>query len=83
MTYSPHVVKARDVQIAQHKNKMMFMLRSSKTHTKVDMPQIVKIESIKKISGTTKQAQAGGRFCTFTLLKEYVRVRQGFATNDE
>ena len=60
----------------------MFVLRSSKTHTKVDMPQIVKIESIKKISGTTKQAQAGGRFCTFTLLKD-VRVHQGFTTNDE
>ena len=34
VTLSDHVVKARDVHIALNKPKLLFVLHSSKTHTK-------------------------------------------------
>ena len=33
ITQSPHVIKACDVHLAKNKKKVMFVLRSSKTHT--------------------------------------------------
>ena len=46
LTDSPHVMKTKDVNIGMNKNKLMFVLRTSKTHWK-DVPlQIVKISSV-------------------------------------
>ena len=42
---SPHAIRAADVQIARNKKKLLFILRSSKTHTKGDKPQLIKINS--------------------------------------
>ena len=39
LTLSSHVVKARDVHIARNKYKMLFVLRSSKTHARCMKPQ--------------------------------------------
>ena len=44
VTKSPHVVKAKDVYIADNKPKFMFVLHSSKTHGKGNKPQIIKIK---------------------------------------
>ena len=43
VTVSNHVIKACDVQIVQNKDKIMFILWSSKTHVENTTPQIVKI----------------------------------------
>ena len=43
MTESQHVVKAKDVHIGINKDKLMFVLHSSKMHGKGTKPQIVKI----------------------------------------
>ena len=40
-----HPVLAKDVHIGQNKKKMLFVLHSSKTHTRNVPPQIVKISS--------------------------------------
>ena len=44
-TPSGHAVKANDVHIAKNKNKLMYILHTSKTHGKGSKLQIVKISS--------------------------------------
>ena len=46
LTVEPHAILARNVHVAKNKNKLLFILESSKTHTKSDKPQLVKISSI-------------------------------------
>ena len=43
ITAGSHPIKASDVHIAENKNKVMFILRSSKMHGEYAAPQIVKI----------------------------------------
>ena len=45
VTKSQHVLKAKDVHIAQNKDKILLILYSSKTHTKGSRPQKIKITS--------------------------------------
>ena len=49
MTESQHVVKAKDVHIGINKDKLMFVLHSSKTHGKGTKPQIVKINCLEQM----------------------------------
>ena len=56
VTSGTHPILARDVQIATNKKKMLFVLRSSKTHSMGCPPQLIKISAIGKCSeSTTKQ----------------------------
>ena len=41
LTQSLHVVKAADVHVGENKNKLMFILHMSKTHSKGDKLQII------------------------------------------
>ena len=43
-TLGSHPIQARDVHIGDNKRKMLFALRTSKTHGEDVEPQIVKIE---------------------------------------
>ena len=43
LAHSDHSVKGCDVHIGTNKNKILFILRSSKTHSKSSEPQIIKI----------------------------------------
>ena len=43
VTFCRHVIKAKDVHVGMNKDKLMFILHSSKTHGKHTKPQIVKI----------------------------------------
>ena len=52
----PHVILAKNVHIGENKNKMLFILQSSKTHGKGDKPQIVKIIS-KPMQGKKKERE--------------------------
>ena len=67
ITAGPHAVQARDVHIGVNKNKMMFLLRTSKTHNPGDKPQIIKI-SAERESSTPN-------WCPFKLLKDFLRIR--------
>ena len=40
LTMSQHTVKARDVHIGINKKKMLFLLRSLKTHAEDSLPQL-------------------------------------------
>ena len=46
LTSSSHAVRAKDVHIDRNKDKMMFILHTSKTHWKDAKPQIIKITSL-------------------------------------
>ena len=63
-----HAIQAEHVHVAQNKEKMLFMLFSSKTHTKADKPQLVKITST---PGTTSNCTTKSCLCPFRLLKDY------------
>ena len=75
VTYSDHVVKAKDVHSAQNKDKLLLMLYSSKTHSKGMKPQRIKITSnlIEKSGFYARR-----NFCPFKLVNDYMKVRGGF-----
>ena len=63
-----HPVMVKDVQIADNKDKVMFILRSSKTHGKYAKPQVIKIKS----EGYSRPQQW---FCPYKLLRRYIKHR--------
>ena len=81
ITESEHVLKAADVSVGTNKKKLLFILRSSKMHTKGRKPQIIKISSNK--SNQVEQADEyllpsneSIEFCPFELVKNYIAVRK-------
>ena len=78
MTKSPHVIKARDVLLATNKNKLMLILRSSKTHNKSQKPQVIKLNKLRrKVNQHNQQQESGNiaRTCPFLALREYAAMR--------
>ena len=71
ITYSQHVVKARDVHIAKNKDKITFILHTSKTHGRDKKPQIVKIE--RHLQTDRKGPNSA---CPFLLLRDYFNTRK-------
>ena len=90
LTQSIHAVKARDVHIGRNKNKIMFVLRTSKTHWSDVKPQVIKING-KNFEPTGKrkrqkqsyQKKNDKSICPFSLLKKYVQIRGPRATENE
>ena len=76
-----HAVKAKDVQIAQNKSKLLFILHTSKTHGKGNKPQFIKISS-----SSTGGAEVPGRVdhkCPYLLLRQFLACRQPYVTDSE
>ena len=88
LTYSPHSILAKNVHIGTNKNKIMLMLRSSKTHSECDEPQVIKINSkpltVERhtISAKFKQ-QHHYSLCPFRTLANYLSVRPPAQTENE
>ena len=80
LTSGDHPVRAKDVHIADNKNKMMFVLHTSKTHWTNDNPQIVKISSttidIKENNKYGEKLKSTGVYCPYDLLRKYLKVRK-------
>ena len=76
LTAGTHPVKALDVHIGENKNKMMFVLRSSKTHNKSDHPQIIKLTQENATSPTVSHALHihSKQLCPFQALCNYMQV---------
>ena len=72
-TSGSHPILARDVHIGENKDKLLFILRTSKTHWKDSKPQMVKISR----EGT------GGRYCPFRAIRTYLSVRCKFRLPNE
>ena len=76
---SQHTMQAKDVQIASNKRKMLFVLRSSKTHGKGNNPQLIKISSSKK--DNYKKAIRCSILklpCPYQALRDYISLRGPF-----
>ena len=72
ITDSQHAVKARDVHIGQNKRKLLFLLRTSKTHGENVEPQSIKIASTKKHNTESNRkvsSEEDWNFCLYSLLK--------------
>ena len=80
-----HVVLAKDVHIGRDKNKLMFMLHTSKTHTKGHKPQIIKISETRCFQSTaaTSQQTTHYRYCPFKMIKNYIDIRKHQVRDNE
>ena len=75
VTQGPHVLLPQNVHRGENKNKILFILQSSKTHCKGDAPQTIKISGISKKGATTKNlSDFPQQFCPFMILKKYVEI---------
>ena len=88
LTLSEHVLKAKDVHVGKNKNKMMFILHSSKTHGLESAPQIIKIYSnsynvMGKELALPVQETHANKFCPFQMLREYLQVRKLWKSDQE
>ena len=75
LTSGSHPVKAADVHIGQNKNKLLFVLYTSKTHGWESRPQKVKISA--EIDNNN------GFFCPFRLAREYLAIRGSYSDPEE
>ena len=88
VTSSKHVIKAVDVHVGVNKNKLLFMLHTSKTHNRGLKPQIIKIaeETAKSQSQRTRykmETNKVANYCPFQLIQDFVRIRRKVHYEDE
>ena len=86
VTSSPHVITVRNTHIATNKNKILFMLLSSKTHNRGDKPQRIKITSIPATASIGWQGKLRVQkaiYCPFTIIKRYINARPVALSLDE
>ena len=76
LTKGPHVILAANMHIGINKNKLLFILRSSKTHNKGSKPQMVKIsqKQSSKESKTTKPLPKSLLNNPFSLLQDFFKT---------
>ena len=70
---SPHAIKARDVHIGINKNKILFILWTSKTHDLNRHPQSIKISSVKMTMNKNTYCRS---FCYMNTCKSEVIMDQ-------
>ena len=80
VTFSQHVLKARNMHIALNKDNILLVLYSSKTHGLSSRPQKIKI--------TSNRAEKLGKylhrnFCQFTILRHYMKLRGSYDSDTE
>ena len=81
LTYSQHVIKAKDVFTGTNKDKLMFVLHSSKTHNPSQTPQIIKITASPTAESVSKRKN--NKLCPFTLIQNYIDIRDPYASDNE
>ena len=77
-----HPVLVTDVHVADNKQKILFVLRTSKTHWKNTAPQLVKIESI-PIKRGTDSTLANADTCPYNCLRQYIALRKAYRSKSE
>ena len=75
---SPHILLACNVHLGTNKEKLLFCLDSSKTHSKGDKLQIIKITSLQRRHDTGLK-----QLCPFNAISKYVNARLPSVSNDE
>ena len=90
LTMGTHPVKAKDVHIGFNKNKLMFILHTSKTHWKNVEPQVIKISSyeqnrsLNSFSRDQNCINTYTKICPYSVLRNYLNIRKkAYKTVDE
>ena len=79
-----HPVLVRGVQIGQNKDKVLFELKTSKSHWHDDPPQTVKIQSTNCVSKTDfKRDPQVNTYCPYRILRKYSRLRPKYKSEWE
>ena len=81
VTTGPHPIKACGVHIGENKHKVLFKLRSSKTHGQDNKPQIVTITRFHRSHDIENMRDK--RYCPFDLIREYVKMRRKYVNAGE
>ena len=81
VTSGSHPIKAKDVHIGENKDKLLFVLHTSKTHWLDVKPQTVKISST-QINGE-KGDKLNPEWCPFNLIREYLKIRKPYLDAEE
>ena len=74
LTTGSHPVKAADVHIGKNKDKMLFILHSSKTHGPESRPQKI------KIAANPDRPKINTFFCPFKAARHYLAMRGNYQT---
>ena len=77
VTEGPHVILAENVHIGVNKDKILFILKSSKMHSKGNKPQQIKLtrEKMDKCKPN--------KFCPFKILQNYISARPAAVSSSE
>ena len=67
LTSGSHPVLARDIHVGINKKKILFILRTSKTHWKDSKPQLVKLSNCKN--------KIKEDYCPFRILQDFAQQR--------
>ena len=78
LTESEHTIKACDVYMGTNKDQVLFILRSSKTRTRGDPPQLIKISKI-----SHRKTAIIPDYCPYKLMREYLACRPEAENVDE
>ena len=83
MTQGDHPVKACNVHMGHKKNKILLILYSSKTHSRANPPQKIKISELQEHNNQQAKKRNTVLFCPFSILRKYIEARGGFLSMDE
>ena len=78
-----HAIKAVDVQIASNKQKLLFILRTSKTHGLNKKPQMVKISSSSENLGEKHKQERYNTICPYNIIRNFLAVRPTYSSTSE
>ena len=83
LVQGPHVVRAKNVHLALNKNKIQFLLFTSKTHSEKDRLQKVKISDSRHDFNASQSRRSAKHFCPFQLLTNYIEMRGAYHSMEE
>ena len=75
-----HPILAVNVHIAQNKQKLLFILETSKTHDKLSAPQMVKIAASGNVTGAQIIAEGLTVSCPYESIRRYIKCRERILT---
>ena len=74
-----HYIRYSDVHLAPQKEKILFVLRTSKTHNFGNTPQIIKISSLTSEDKPTMISRF--KYCPYRIIYNYLQIRDKVKTS--
>ena len=81
LTSGSHPVLVTNVYMVDNKNKVLFILKTSKTHGEYSRPQSIKINSTSSQGADMEQHL--NNFCPYRLLRNYIKIRPKYRSTSE